>query len=52
MNQMADVWLHPQFKARERWRHVETSAGPDSRAASTGRPGYFRTANGPDSGAG
>ncbi len=28
MNQMADVWAHPQFKARDRWREVGTSAGP------------------------
>jgi itaconate CoA-transferase len=27
MNQMADVWAHPQFKARDRWREVGTPAG-------------------------
>jgi crotonobetainyl-CoA:carnitine CoA-transferase CaiB-like acyl-CoA transferase len=25
---MADVWAHPQLKARERWREVGTPAGP------------------------
>ena len=25
---MAEVWEHPQLKARERWREVDTSAGP------------------------
>jgi itaconate CoA-transferase len=28
MNQMADVWAHPQLKARDRWRNVGTPAGP------------------------
>jgi itaconate CoA-transferase len=27
MNALADVWAHPQLKARERWRTVETPAG-------------------------
>jgi itaconate CoA-transferase len=27
MNQMADVWTHPQLKARNRWRQVQTPAG-------------------------
>jgi itaconate CoA-transferase len=27
MNSMADVWEHPQLKARERWVSVETPAG-------------------------
>ena len=27
MNSMADVWAHPQLKARERWRQVGTPAG-------------------------
>jgi itaconate CoA-transferase len=27
MNEMADLWAHPQLKARERWRQVGTSAG-------------------------
>ena len=25
---MAEVWVHPQLQARERWREVDTSAGP------------------------
>ena len=28
VNTMAQVWAHPQLKARDRWREVETSAGP------------------------
>ena len=28
VNIMADVWAHPQLKARERWREVGTAAGP------------------------
>ena len=28
VNDMQGVWNHPQLKARERWRQVETSAGP------------------------
>jgi itaconate CoA-transferase len=27
MNTLADVWAHPQLKARERWHEVGTSAG-------------------------
>lgn len=28
LNQMADVWEHPQLKARDRWRQTATPAGP------------------------
>jgi itaconate CoA-transferase len=28
LNDMAALWAHPQFKARNRWREVGTSAGP------------------------
>jgi crotonobetainyl-CoA:carnitine CoA-transferase CaiB-like acyl-CoA transferase len=28
VNTMADVWAHPQLRARDRWREVQTSAGP------------------------
>ncbi|MFO1323726.1 MAG: CaiB/BaiF CoA-transferase family protein [Burkholderiales bacterium] len=28
VNSMADVWAHPQLKARNRWRDVDTPAGP------------------------
>jgi crotonobetainyl-CoA:carnitine CoA-transferase CaiB-like acyl-CoA transferase len=27
-NDMHDVWEHPQLKARNRWRSVETERGP------------------------
>jgi itaconate CoA-transferase len=28
VNTMAEVWAHPQLKARNRWRDVDTPAGP------------------------
>ena len=28
MNDMAALWAHPQLKARDRWREVDTPAGP------------------------
>ncbi len=28
VNTMAEVWAHPQLKARDRWREVDTPAGP------------------------
>lgn len=28
VNEMKDLWEHPQLKARDRWREVSTSAGP------------------------
>ena len=28
VNTMAEVWAHPQLKARKRWREVDTPAGP------------------------
>ncbi|MFL6654651.1 MAG: CoA transferase, partial [Sulfurifustis sp.] len=28
MNDMHDLWSHPQLKARGRWREVESPAGP------------------------
>ncbi|WP_133646533.1 CaiB/BaiF CoA transferase family protein [Paraburkholderia flava] len=28
VNTLHDVWAHPQLQARERWRTVDTSAGP------------------------
>ena len=28
VNTLAQVWAHPQLKARDRWREVETPAGP------------------------
>ena len=36
MNDMADVWAHPQLQARERWREVDTPAGAGPRAAAAG----------------
>jgi crotonobetainyl-CoA:carnitine CoA-transferase CaiB-like acyl-CoA transferase len=41
MNDMADLWAHPQLKARERWRQVGTSAGPIPAMLPPGRnPAY------------
>src|SRR5690606_40589967 len=28
VNTVADLWTHPQLKARQRWRQVDTPAGP------------------------
>ena len=28
INSMEEVWSHPQFEARDRWREVDTQAGP------------------------
>ena len=28
INSVADVWVHPQLAARNRWSHVMTTAGP------------------------
>jgi itaconate CoA-transferase len=28
MNQMVDLWKHPQLQARQRWREIGTPAGP------------------------
>jgi itaconate CoA-transferase len=28
MNDMSDLWAHPQLKARERWREIATAFGP------------------------
>ena len=41
MNQMADVWSHPQFEARARWREVETPAGPIPALLPPGLPDTF-----------
>ncbi|MCV4601108.1 CoA transferase, partial [Escherichia coli] len=27
MNEMRDVWSHPQLKARERWRSIQSPVG-------------------------
>jgi itaconate CoA-transferase len=38
---MADVWAHPQLKARERWVEVGTSAGPIPALLPPGMPASF-----------
>ena len=41
MNEMADLWAHPQLKARGRWTEVGTSAGPIPALLPPGRnPAY------------
>ena len=52
MNDMHDVWAHPQLKARERWVDVGTPAGDDPRAAAAGRARRVCAAHGPGAGAG
>jgi len=41
MNEMADLWAHPQLKARGRWRQVDTSAGPIPALLPPGRNSAF-----------
>jgi crotonobetainyl-CoA:carnitine CoA-transferase CaiB-like acyl-CoA transferase len=41
MNDMAGVWAHPQLKARERWRTVDSPAGPIPALLPPGRNNSF-----------
>ena len=41
MNSMAEVWAHPQLKARDRWRSVETPAGTIPALLPPGRVSSF-----------
>ena len=41
MNSMAEVWAHPQLKARDRWRNVETPAGTIPALLPPGRVSSF-----------
>lgn len=41
MNEMADVWKHPQLVARDSWRKVETAAGPIPALLPPGRSSAF-----------
>jgi itaconate CoA-transferase len=41
MNQMSDVWSHPQLEARNRWREVGTPAGPIPAMLPPGLPDTF-----------
>jgi crotonobetainyl-CoA:carnitine CoA-transferase CaiB-like acyl-CoA transferase len=43
MNMMADVWDHPQLKARDRWRKVGTEQGPVPALLPPGVPAAFET---------
>jgi crotonobetainyl-CoA:carnitine CoA-transferase CaiB-like acyl-CoA transferase len=38
---MADLWAHPQLKARGRWTEVQTSAGPIPALLPPGAPEAF-----------
>ncbi len=41
MNDMADVWAHPQLQARGRWRDIQTPAGPVPALLPPGRNSAF-----------
>jgi crotonobetainyl-CoA:carnitine CoA-transferase CaiB-like acyl-CoA transferase len=41
MNDMADLWAHPQLKARDRWRHVDTESGGMTALLPPGRNSAF-----------
>jgi len=41
MNEMADLWAHPQLKARERWRQVGTPNGAMTALLPPGRNNAF-----------
>jgi itaconate CoA-transferase len=41
MNDMAGLWAHPQLKARERWREVDSPAGPIPALLPPGRNNAF-----------
>jgi len=41
VNEMKDVWAHPQLQARGRWTEVQTSAGPVPALLPPGRTGAY-----------
>ncbi len=41
MNNMADVWEHPQLNARQRWTEVNTSSGPIKALLPPGKSNAF-----------
>ena len=41
MNDMAGLWTHPQLQARERWRQVDSPAGPIPALLPAGRQSAF-----------
>ena len=47
MNTMEQVWDHPQLAARERWRQVDTPAGPIAALLPPARHDRFEYAMGP-----
>jgi itaconate CoA-transferase len=47
VNDMHDVWKHPQLRARERWTEVETSAGRVPALLPPGVPSGFEARMGP-----
>ncbi|MET4577656.1 CaiB/BaiF CoA transferase family protein [Ottowia thiooxydans] len=47
VNQMDGLWSHPQLKARERWREVDTPAGPIPALLPPGRQSAFSPRMGP-----
>lgn len=47
VNDMAGLWAHPQLKARERWRQVDTPAGAIPALLPPGRQSAFSPRMGP-----
>jgi crotonobetainyl-CoA:carnitine CoA-transferase CaiB-like acyl-CoA transferase len=47
MNDMVDLWAHPQLKARDRWRQVGTQSGPMTALLPPGRNSAFEARMGP-----
>lgn len=47
VNDMAGLWGHPQLKARDRWRQVDTPAGPIPALLPPGRQSAFSPRMGP-----
>ncbi len=41
MNEMENVWSHPQLKARGRWRSINTPAGAIPALIPPGAPGAY-----------
>lgn len=47
VNDMAGLWEHPQLKARDRWRDIDTPAGPIPALLPPGRQSAFSPRMGP-----
>ncbi|HVZ84484.1 MAG TPA: CaiB/BaiF CoA-transferase family protein [Terracidiphilus sp.] len=47
LNEMPDVWAHPQLKARNRWQEIDTPVGPVPALLPPGSPAAFEPHMGP-----